>query len=78
MKNKVYSIILKDNNFNKLSNLKVMLKIKGKTYKTATKNNGKAIFKIKLNKKGNYKATIKFKGNKNYKSITKKIKIKIK
>ena len=42
-------------------------------------NKGKATFKIKnLKKKGTYKAVIKFKGNKNYKATSKKVKIKVK
>ena len=39
---------------------------------------GKATFKItKLTKKGTYKATITFKGDKNYKKVTKKAKIRV-
>ncbi len=74
---KKYTITLKAGK-NAVKKVKVYLKIKGKTYGATTKNTGKATFKIKLNKKGSYKATIMFKGNKNYKSATKKITIKIK
>ena len=57
----------------------VTLKVKGKTYKAKTNAKGKATFKIKkLTKKGKYKATIKFAGNKNYKASSKKVKITIK
>jgi hypothetical protein len=58
----------------------VTLKIKGKKLlKAKTNAKGKATFKIKkLTKKGKYKATIKFKGNKNYKASSKKVKITIK
>jgi hypothetical protein len=58
----------------------VTLKIKGKKLlKAKTNAKGKATFKIKkLTKKGKYKATIKFKGNKNYKTSSKKVKITIK
>ena len=77
-KNKKYTITLKDTNGNKISKTKVILKIKGKTYKTRT-NNGKATFKItKLTKKGKYKGKITFKGNKYYNSADKYVKIIIK
>jgi hypothetical protein len=57
----------------------VTLKVKGKTYKAKTNAKGKATFKIKkLTKKGKYKATIKFGGNKNYKASSKKVKITVK
>ena len=58
---------------------KVTLKVKGKTYSAKTNNKGKATFKItKLTKKGTYKATIKYNGDKYYKKSNKNIKIKIK
>ena len=62
-----------------MKKVKVTLKVKGKTYKAKTNSKGKATFKItKLTKKGTYKAIIKYKGNKYYKKLTKKVKIKIK
>ena len=61
-----------------LKNKKVTLKIKGKTYRLKTNKNGKALFKIKLTKKGIFKALIKFNGDKTYYSSKKTIKIKIK
>ena len=57
---------------------KITLKVKGKTYTAKTNAKGVAKFTIKLTKKGKYTATIKFSGDKTYKSSTKKIKIKIK
>ena len=55
------------------------LKVAGKTYKATTNSKGKATFKItKLNKKGNFKATVTFKGNKYYKQVAKKVTIKVK
>lgn len=75
---KKYSITLKSGK-SPIKKVKVYLKVKGKTYKATTNAKGKATFKItKLNKKGTYKAKITFKGNKNYKSAGKTIKIKVK
>ena len=76
---KKYTITLSSGK-TKISNAKVTLKIKGKKAITAkTNKKGKATFKIKkLNKKGTYKSTIKFKGDKYYNKATKKVKIKIK
>ncbi|WP_296874299.1 Ig-like domain repeat protein [uncultured Methanobrevibacter sp.] len=75
---KKYTITLKSGK-TLLKKVKVTLKVKGKTYKATTNNKGKATFKIKnLKKKGTYKAVIKFKGNKNYKASSKKVKIKVK
>lgn len=78
-KTKKYSIILKDNKGKAIKKVKVTLKVKGKTYKAKTNAKGKATFKItKLTKKGTSKATIKFAGNKYFKSISKKAKIIVK
>ena len=58
---------------------KVTLKVKGKTYKATTNSKGKATFKIKnLKKKGKFTAVIKFKGDKYYKKVTKKVKLTVK
>lgn len=78
VKTKKYTITLKDNTGKPIKNAKVTLKVKGKTYKAKTNKKGKATFKItKLNKKGTFKAVIKYKGNKYYKKLTKKVKIKV-
>ena len=75
---KKYTITLKAGK-KPVKKVQVTLKIKGKTYKAKTNAKGKATFKIKkLTKKGKYKAVIKFKGNKNYKASSKKVKITIK
>ena len=77
-KTKKYTITLKANG-KAVKNLQVTLKVNGKTYKAKTNAKGKATFKItKLNKKGKYTATIKFKGNSAYKAATKKVKITVK
>ena len=76
---KKYTITLKDNIGKAMKKVKVTLKVKGKTYKAKTNKKGKAVFKIKnLKKKGKYKAVIKYKGNKNYKKVTKKVKLTVK
>ena len=78
VKVKKYTITLKSGK-TLLKKVKVTLKVKGKTYTATTNKKGKATFKIKnLKKKGTYKAVIKFKGNKNYKATSKKVKIKVK
>ena len=43
-----------------------------------TNNKGRATFKLKVTKKGKYRAIIKFAGNKYYKAVTKKVKITVK
>ena len=78
VKTKKYTITLKDNTGKAIKKAKVTLKVKGKTYKATTNSKGKAVFKIKkLNKKGTYKATITYKGNKYYNKVSKKAKIKV-
>ena len=77
---KKYTITLKTKAGKSVKKVWVTLKIKGKKLlKAKTNAKGKATFKIKkLTKKGKYTATIKFKGNKNYKASSKKVKITIK
>ena len=76
---KKYAITLKSGK-TPIKKVWVTLKIKGKKIlKAKTNNKGKATFNIKkLTKKGKYLAVIKFKGNKYYGAVTKKVKIKIK
>ena len=76
---KKYSIKLKNSKGKAVKKVKLTLRVKGKTYKAKTNNKGRAVFKIKnLRKRGKYLAKIKFKGNKYYKAITKKVKISVK
>ena len=78
VKTKKYIITLKDNTGKAIKKAKVTLKVKGKTYKATTNSKGKAVFKIKnLKKKGTFKATITYKGNKYYNKVSKKAKIKV-
>lgn len=77
-KAKKYSITLKAGK-KTVAKVKVTLKVGKKTYKATTNKKGKAIFNLKkLTKKGKYTAVIKFKGNKNYKATSKKVKIIVK
>jgi len=77
-KTKKYTITLKDNTGKAIKNAKVILKVNGKTYKATTNSKGKATFKItKLTKKGTFKATITYTGNKYYNKVTKKANIKV-
>ncbi len=79
-KTKKYKIVLKTDKKKAIKKVKVTLKIKGlKTIKAKTNAKGKAVFKIKkLTKKGKFKATVKFKGSKCYKAVSKKVKIIVK
>ena len=79
LKNKKYSITLKDNTNKAMKKVKVTLKVNGKTYKATTNAKGKATFKLtKLTKKGKYTAKVKFAGNKNFKGVTKSVKLTVK
>lgn len=77
-KTKKYVITLKNNNGKAIKKAKVTLKVNGKTYTATTGSNGKATFKLTLNKKGKFTATVKFAGNGYYKSSSASKKITIK
>ena len=81
-KTKKYVITLKDNKGKAMKKAKVTLttKVKGKKVKLTvkTKNNGKATFNLKKLVKGKYTVAVKFAGNKNFKAMTKKVKITVK
>lgn len=73
IKIKKYTVTLKNNKNKVLKKARLTLKVNGRTYKAITNNKGKATFKItKLVKKGNFKAVVKFAGNKYYKALIKK------
>lgn len=75
-KTKKYAVVLKTNKSKALKKVKVTLKVNGKTYSAKTNSKGKATFKItKLTKKGKFKSTVKFAGNKYYKAVSKMITI---
>lgn len=77
-KSKKYIVTLKNNLKKAMKNVKVTVKVKGKTYTAKTNSKGKATFKLKLTKKGTFKATVTYKGNKYYNKVTKKVNIKVK
>ncbi|WP_458405758.1 hypothetical protein [Methanobrevibacter sp.] len=79
MKTKKYTITLKTNKGKAFNKVKVSIVVKGKKY-TATVKKGKATFNLKkLTKKGTYKATVTFAGNKYYNKVTvKNVKITVK
>ena len=78
-KTKLYSVTLKNNKNKAVKNVKVTLKVKGKTYSAKTNSKGKATFKInKLTKKGTFKSVVRFAGNKYYKIATKTINLTVK
>ena len=76
-KTKKYTVNLKSGK-NPIKKVKVTLKVKGKTYKSITNNKGKATFKLKLTKKGTFKAFVKFLGNGAYSSVNKHVKLHVK
>ena len=78
-KTKKYVAVLKTNTNQVLKNAKVTLNVGGKTYSIKTNAKGQAIFSLnKLNKKGSFKAIIKFAGNGYYTAINKNVYIKVK
>ena len=78
-KTKKYALTLKTDKNKAMKNTKVTLKVNGKTYTAKTNSKGVATFKLlKLTKEGTFNTTIKFAGSKNYKSISKNVKISVK
>ena len=79
LKTKKYTMTLKNKRNKVLKDKKVILKVKGKTYKAKTNSKGKATFKItKLNKKGTFNALVKYKGSSYYQPSSQKVKITVK
>ena len=78
-KTKKYTITLKNNKNVVMKNKKVTLAVGKKKYTAKTNSKGKATFKItKLNKKGSYKAVIKYAADAYYNAISKNVKIVVK
>ena len=61
-----------------VSGKKITVKVNGKTYSAKTNAKGVATVTVKITKKGTFKYTASFAGDKNYKSISKKGTIKVK
>jgi predicted outer membrane repeat protein len=73
VKTKKYTITLKTNQNKAMKKSVVTLKVNKKTYKVKTNSKGKATFKItNLKKKGTFKASVTYNGNKYYNKVTKK------
>ena len=79
-KTKKYVVTLKTSKNKAYASQKLTIKVNGKTYSAKTNSKGQATFKLtKLTKKGTFKATVKFAGNKYYNSKTvKNVKITVK
>lgn len=77
-KSKKVTVTLKNNLNKAIKKVAVKLKVNKKTYRAKTNSMGVATFKVKLTKKGKYKAVYTFKGDSNYESSTKKVKIIVK
>ncbi len=75
---KKVTAVLKDNKGKVLKSKKVTLKVNGKTYTAKTNGKGVATFKVKLTKKGTFKATTKFAGDSYYTAKTTSSKIIVK
>ena len=79
VKVKKYVATLKTTKGKPIKNVKLTLKVKGKTYSAKTNKKGVVTFKIKnLKKKGKFTAVVKFAGNKDYNKVSKKVKITVK
>ena len=79
VKVKKYSVTLKDNKNKVMKNTKITLKVNGKSFAVKTNSKGVATFKItNLKKKGSFKATITYAGNKLYNKVSKTAKIIVK
>lgn len=77
-KTKKVTATLKTNTNKVIKNTKVTLKVNKKTYTAKTNSKGVATFKVKLTKKGTYKAVYKYAGSSNYKAVSKTVKITVK
>ncbi len=72
-----FKVTLKDNDGKAISNQKISLKVKGKTYSAVSNNNGVASIKTKALAKGSYTVELKYAGSKTYSSSTLSKKVKV-
>lgn len=77
-KNKKISATLKNNNGKAIKNARIIFKVKGKKYIAKTNKKGIAKIKVKISKKGRYKISVAFNGNKSYSKKTIKTELIIK
>ena len=78
-KTKKFQVTLKDNKGSPMKNTKVTLKVNGITYTATTNADGVATFTLnKLSKQGSFNAVVKYLGDDNYKSLSKKVKLTVK
>ena len=70
-------VTLKDKNGKALTNQKITLKVKGKTYAGTTNKNGRISFKTEALKIGSYSVSVSYAGNSKYtsSSLSKKVKV---
>ena len=79
VKIKKYSVTLKGINSKALANVKLSIKVNGKTFSAKTNSKGTATFKITgLTKKAKYIGLVTYAGNKYYKNLSKKVQITVK
>ena len=78
-KTKKFQVTLKDNKGSPMKNTEVTLKVNGITYTATTNANGVATFTLnKLSKQGSFNVVVKYLGDDNYKSLSKKVKLTVK
>ena len=76
-KRKYLSATLKNSKGKSIKNKKIIFTVNGKRYAAKTNSKGFARVKLKLSKRKSYRFTVKFMGDKSYKAISKKAKVKI-
>ena len=76
---KKYTVTFRNSKNKAIRNVKLTLRVYGKTYRAKTNRKGQATFKVKnLKKKGKYTAAIKFAGSRYYIKSTRKVRITVK
>ena len=76
---KSYYLTFKNIVYQVMKNVKLTLRVGGKTYAVKTNSKGQATFKItNLNRKGIFSAALKFAGNSYYTALSKTVKITVK
>ena len=73
-----FKILLKDKNNNKLQSKNLQIKLNNNKYNIKTNSKGIANLKLNLKNPGSYKISISFKGDSDYKAVSKTSKITVK